>query len=340
MQTPTLDILVEEWESMNERGAMDAVGIGESELSKLVPVVEQHELGATAKAVLIYIRGMLQRTKNQFNEAVNEASVLEEWKRGLPASSSVSRAVPLSAAISEHLPTDKPRTIIDLGAGRAHAARMFLEPEMLNMPFFSENRPEKHWLDRVAWPADRMPNISRVLAVDNRSVDFAESAQVYIGDPRKMAVMEALEEKGDHDGRLVEIRSDIRNLEVEGIKQKIGEGEAAPVIFLNNILYAVSAEVRTEIEAAVNKLAEELEATILQMESRKVLSDEEPEITLPSRDGPLGLPAFVRIGTNLSAMKVVAKLDGNTGKPFILVKQDGSEVFINKDGEEQVLNAA
>ncbi len=339
MEKSTLEQLIIERTSMNGKGAMDAVGIGELELEQLTTVVEEHELGATARAVLIYIRGMLQRTEKQFSEVDSDPIVVEEWKRGLPASSSVSRATPLAAVMQEHMPTDKPRTIIDLGSARAHAARMFLEPDALKMPFFSENRPEKHWLDRVAWPADRMPDISRVLAVDNRDVDFDESAQVYIGDPRKIEVMEALEAAGDHEGRLVEIRSDIRDLNANDIKDQIGNDEAAPVIFLNNILYAVSAEVRAEVEAAVNELADELGATILQMESWKVLFDEKAEIILPGRDKALGLPAFVRMGTNLDAMKVVAKLDGNTGKPFLLVKQDGTEVFINKAGEEELQNA-
>jgi len=320
---------------MNGKGAMDAVGIGEEALEQLAPIVEQHELGASARAVLIYIRGMLQRTGKKFDEASNDPEVLTEWKKGLPASSSVSRAIPLAAAMQEHLPSDKPRTIIDLGAGRAHASRMFLEPEVLEMDFFAKNRPEEPWKDRVAWSPEDMPKVSKVLAVDNRDIEFEESAQVYIGDPVKIAVMEALEAKDNHEGRLVEIKEDIRKLTAETLKQYLGEGEAAPVLFLNNVLYAVSSEVREEVEDAVNNLAEELGATILQMEGWNVLQEEKPEITMPGQERPVGLPAFVRMGTNLDAMNVVAKLDGNTGKPFILVNEDSTETFIDRNGEKQ-----
>ena len=322
--------LKSEWESMNAKGAMDAVGIGGEELGKVAEIVDEHALGATSRAVLIYIRGMLQRTGQKFADVVDNEDVVGEWKKGLPASSSVSRAIPLAAVMQEHLPADSPRTIIDLGAGGAHASQVFLAPEVLDMPFFKNFR--------VSWEAGNMPDISKVVAVDGRPYSWDDAAQVYYAPDGsktdKIAVMEALDERGDHGGKFVRVEEDIRALSAEDLSGQVAEGEVAPVIFLNNILYAVSAEVRQQIEAAVNELAKKLGATILQMEGWQMFEDEKPEVVLPGSSKPLALPAYVRMGTNLSAMQVVAKLDGNTGKPFILVKKDGLEVFINKDGEE------
>lgn len=333
----TLDQLKAQARSMNANDALSKLGINPDQpetLEPLVKLVENHELGATARAVLIQVRGALQVRGENLATALHDPAFSENIRTSVPASSSVSRAIPLGAVINEHL-GEGPFTIYDLGAGRAHASRMFLHPELLRDHFFRDKR--------MAYKPEQMPNVCRVVAVDSRTPNMQEATQVYIGDADKIKIMEKLEDFEDEDkgtGRLFQVVGDIRNTAAMSVAKSVAGMKN--VIFLNNVLYAVDMKTGLEICDAVNDLAFQLQAPIIQMEGWEVLQPTMPQVMLPGRDKPLGAPALVRIGNNLKPhphanMRVVAELDGATGKPFILHKADGSRVFVNKNGEQETI---
>ncbi len=131
----TLDQLAIEATSMNAKGAMTAVGINPDDpesLRPLVEIVENHELGATSRAVLIWVRGYLQRMARKLPDVIDDPEVIAGFKQGFSAASSISRAIPLGLAMQEHLAPDweYDRTvIITLGASRAHVEQVMLHPE-------------------------------------------------------------------------------------------------------------------------------------------------------------------------------------------------------------------
>ncbi len=340
--TSTLDQLQAQARSMNDNNAMTKLGIDPDQpetLAPLVKLLENHELGATARAVLIQVRGALSVRGETLETALLDPAFSNNIRTSVPASSSISRAIPLAAVMNEHLSGEEPFTIYDLGAGRAHASRMFLHPELLERPFFPSLR--------MAYKPDQMPNVCRVVAVDSRIPSVKEATQVYYetnGDKTdKVRIMEELEDFEEEDrgsNRLFQVVGDIRNAAAMSLAKRVAGMNN--VIFLNNVLYAVDTKTGLEICDAVNALASQLQAPIIQMEGWDVFQPTKPSVMLPSRDKPLGTPALVRIGNNLpphphANMRVVAELDGATGKPFILHRADGTRVFVNKNGEQETI---
>lgn len=329
--------LMYQLDDLDKNGEYTEVGLVKDSMISLLGVLANHELSITPRALLIYVKGWLDRhgkkledvleeqaivLKNETQISVVNSEVASQLKSAMNPSSSISRAIPIGMALRDRM-GDAGITLFDLGSGRAHCTRVLLEHEMFDDAFFQKFRVH------VQNPAEQLANVQKVVGVDTREVDFDESVQIYKGRDEKLALFEKIEEKEDHEGRYEQIISDIRQLTAKQIEKATAEN-TTPVLYIGNLLFQVRGRTRKKLEKAINKLARKTGAQIIQMETWSAFHDEKQEETINGE--AVASPAYLRMGTHLSDMQTVAILDGTTGKPFDLITKEGKRVHIAADG--------
>jgi len=326
--------LVNEFRELDNNGLYSKFGLGgDSALNYLTKVLMDHELGSSARSLLIYVKGWLAREGKVFDDIKDDDLVRAEFSKNLTPSSSVSRVIPLAVAANEHF--EPIFNVLDLGSGRGHASQMFLAPDLLLSDFFTKYR--------IALAPEEMPFVPTLVSVDRYFPDFETSTQIYTGSEDKMDVFRALEERGDHNGRFIRMEADIRNLVIDDVRVAIGAIDV--LILVNNVLYQVSNSVRKEIMNAVDHIAAQLRKTdwnrrvaIMAMDTWSVDHDKKPEIILPGSSKPFVEPSFVKFGESFEGMKVVAELDGSTGKPFLYTDENGVKKWMDKEGNSHLVD--
>lgn len=314
--------------SLDAKGGYTKFGLNTDEAKQyLADVLRDHDIGTTARSLLIYVKGWLARNQKTFDDIKDDDSIREEFTTTLTSSSSVSRVVPNAIVANEHLGGSF--DVVTLGGGRGHAAQMFLATDLFDGEFFTET-------NRCHLDSANRPDVEKVISVDRQEPTFEQATQIYTGFRQKMDVYNELESRDDHGGRFVKIVSDIRDLVADQLEEHL-EPSRDVLICLNNVLYQLAINVRAQVMDAVDNLAIELRKTgravkILSMDQWRVTHNTKPEVTIPGAQKPFANPSFIRIGDRFDDMETVAELDGSTGKPFRYKGKDGNWYFHKVDG--------
>jgi hypothetical protein len=321
MAGATLDALFErEIADLNTTASpLSDWGIDAADLrDQLVQMCSQAPTGISPRAFLIKARDLCRARDAKMSELIDDEGVVSVLQNELGQATEQARAGTYAVLINRFLALANPSlSVVTLGGARGDSLAGLLDPVLLQHRWLVDIR-KMNITDGVFSPIDRL------ISVD-RSMPSADVVRARLkGRDDQLDLFEEIESRGDFEGRLLRIESEIATT-AAAVVGGLPSVEGNVLVALSNVAYQLSPEARDSlfgaadfVIAAIREAGHEVIAAV-QMDTWQAFYEEKPDVVIAGIDVPVKNPAMITVGsTFLGERTEIARMDGTVGKPFML----------------------